>query len=241
VRAGSSVGPPHRVLPMLAVVLAATAGCGFLDEVAHPQASDTGSSIATGVAAPATPSPEPPPAVVDADLLTPSGAAGGHLAVTLGPARTGLAPPVLNTEGCHFDAPSLEYVPVVFTPSPGLAAHVEISTGPATPADIGDVGIFVESNSGEQVYCTDYPPLPTRDKFFNQMGARTITAWVVLDHAVTPATPAGRPEVFPTLQLRISDFRLLSDPTAGRTLVPGPLGRGAVCSDNADAICVPLG
>jgi hypothetical protein len=240
VRAGPSAGSPRRVLPVLVVVLAVTAGCGFLNDLADPQASDNGSSVGTGAAAPATSSPEPPPAIVDADLLTSGGAPSGHLAVTLAPARTGLVPPVVNTEGCHFDAPSLEYVPVEFAASPGLAAHVEISTGPATPADIGDVGIFVESNGGEQVYCTDYPPLPTRDKFFNQMGARTITAWVVLDHAVTPATPAGRPEVFPTLQLRISDFRLLSAPTAGRSLVPGPLGRGAVCPDDAHAICVPL-
>jgi hypothetical protein len=228
------------VLVVLLIVMVSTAGCGFLNALADPQASDTGSSIATGAAAP-TPSPEPPPAIVDGDLLTSGGAPSGHLAVTLGSARTGLVPPVANTEGCHFDAPSLEYVPVEFATSPGLAAHVEISTGPATPAGIGDVGIFVESNSGDQVYCTDYPPLPTRDKFFNQSGARTITAWVVLDHAVTPATPDGRPEVFPTLHLRISDFRLLSDATTGRSLVPGPLGRGTVCPDDAHAICVPLG
>jgi hypothetical protein len=73
------------------------------------------------------------------------------------------------------------------------------------------------------------------------MGARAIAAWVVLDHAVTPATPAGRPDVFPTLQLRISDFRILSDPTTGRTLVPGPVGRGSVCPDDPHAICAPLG
>jgi hypothetical protein len=227
-----------RMLPLLALVLVAVSGCGFLNDLAQPGASDP-EPVATASPAPA---PEPPPVIVDADLRKSGGAPSGHLAVTLGPARTGLVPPVVNTEGCHFDGPSLEYVPVEFAPSPGLAAHVEISTGPATPADIGDVGIFVESNSGEQVYCTGYPPLPTRDKFFNQMGARTITAWVVLDHAVTPATPAGRPEVFPTLQLRISDFRLLSDATTvERRLVPGALGVGAACADDPAAICVPLG
>ena len=162
--------------------------------------------------------------------------------VTLGKTRTGLVPPVSDAEACHFDGPSLQYLPVEFATPPGLAAHVEISTGPATPADIGDVGIFVESNGGDQVYCTDSPPLPTRDKFWNQSGAPTLTAWVVLDHAVTPATPNGRPEVFPTLQLRISRIRLLSDPSAaGRAVVPGAVGRGAVCSDDPGAICVPLG
>ena len=112
----------------------------------------------------------------------------------------------------------------------------------ATPTDFGDVGIFVESNDGDQVYCTDSPPLPTRDRFFNQAGARAITAWVVLGRAVTPATPDGRPEVFPTLQLRISDLRQMHDATTvQRRLVPGALGIGAPCADDARAICVPLG
>jgi len=225
------------MLPLLALVLTAVSGCGFLNALAQPGAPDP-EPVAT---ASPSPVPEPPPVIVDGDLQTSGGAAAGHLAVTLGPARTGLVPPVVNTEGCHFDAPSLEYVPVEFAAPPGLAAHVEISTGRATPAGIGDVGIFVESNNGEQVYCTDYPPLPTRDRFFNQSGARTITAWVVLDHAVTPATPDGRPDVFPTLQLRISDIRQLSDATTGRTLVPGALGVGAVCPDDPHAICAPLG
>jgi hypothetical protein len=229
------------MLPLLAVVLAAVSGCGFLNDLARPEATGTRPPVDTAAAAPATPTPETPPAVVDADLLTASGGPGGHLVVTLGRARTGLEPPVPNTHACDFDAPSLQYLPVEFATSPGLAAHVQISTGPATPADIGDVGIFVESNSGDQVYCTDSPPLPTRDRFFNQSGAPTITAWVVLGHAVTPATPQGRPEVFPTLQLRISRFRMLSDATTGRTLVPGTLGRGTACPDDPAAICVPLG
>lgn len=230
----------RRVLPVLVVVLVSTSGCGFLNDLSHPEASDPGPSTAT-VAAPATSTPEPPPVIVDADLQTSSGTPGGHLVVTLGRAKTGLVPPVSDTQDCHFEGPSLQYLPVQFATPPGLAAHVEISTGPATPADIGDVGIFVESSGGEQVYCTDYPPLPTRDKFWNQSGARTVTAWVVLDRAVTPATPQGRPEVFPTLQLRISHVRMLSAPTGGRTLVPGPLAGGALCPDDPDALCVPLG
>lgn len=227
-----------RLVPLLAIVLAASSGCGFLNALAHPQAPDPEPGLATATPAP---TPEPPPTIVDGDLQGSGG--GGHLVVTLGQPRTGLAPPVPNTDACNFDAPSLEYVPVEFAfTSPGLGAHVEISTGPATPSDIGDVGIFVESANGAEAYCTDFPPLPTRDTFFNQMGARTITAWVVLDGAVTPATPTGRPEVFPTLQLRISGLRLLSGPVTVRSrLVPGVLGVGAVCADDPHAICVPLG
>lgn len=228
----------RRLLPVLLVVLAATSGCGFLNALSHPPAPAPQPDTA---AAPVTTPPAPPPRIVEADLQTASGGPGGHLAVTLGRPRTGLQPPVANTEDCRFDAPSLEYLPVEFATPPGLAAHVGIGTGPATPGDIGDVGIFVESNGGEQVYCTQFPPLPTWDTFWNQSGARTITAWVVLDQAVTPATPDGRPEVFPSLQLRISHLRMLSDPAGGRTLVPGALGRGAVCPDDPGAICVPLG
>jgi hypothetical protein len=181
--------------------------------------------------------------IADGDLLTSAGAAAGHLQVSVGPVRSALVPPVSDTSACRFDGPSLQYVPVEFASSaPGLAAHVEVSTGPDTPPDVGDVGIFVESNDGDQVYCTDSPPLPTRDSFFNQAGARAITAWVVLARAVTPATPDGRPEVFPTLQLRISDLREMHDATTvQRRLVPGALGVGAACADDARAICVPLG
>ena len=227
----------RRVLPVLVVVLVTTSGCGFLNALSHPPAAQPQPS--TAAAAPTTP---PPPPVVDGDLRTTGGAVGGHLTVTLGTPRTGLAPPIVNSQGCHFDAPSLQFLPVQFSTPPGLAAHVQISTGPATPSGIGDVGIFVESGSGEQVYCTDYPPLPTRDTFFNQSGAPSITAWVVLGHAVTPAAPSGRPEAFPTLQLRISDLRQLADATTvERSLLPGTLSVGTVCADDPRAICVPLG
>jgi hypothetical protein len=227
-----------RAVPVVTVLVAAS-GCGFTNALAHPQAPDP-RPIATATPAPP---PEPPPVIVDGDLQTPGGRAVGHLVVTLGKARTGLQPPVSNSAACGFDANALQYLPVEFaSDAPGLAAHVEVSTGPATPTDFGDVGIFVESNGGDQVYCTASPPLPTRDTFFNQAGARAITAWVVLARAVTPATPDGRPEVFPTLQLRISDLRELSDPTTvERRLVPGALGIGASCADDARAICVPLG
>lgn len=221
------------------VVLAGVSGCGFMDALAHPQAP-VPQPVATATPAP---TPEPPPVIVDGDLQTPGGGAGGHLVVTLGKARTGLQPPLSEAGACHFDPNALQYLPVEFaSDAPGLAAHVEVVTGPDTPTDFGDVGIFVESNDGDQVYCADSPPWPTRDRYFNQAGARAITAWVVLQRAVTPATPAGRPEVFPTLQLRISDLRQLSDPTTvQRRLVPGALGVGAPCADDARAICVPLG
>ena len=99
----------------------------------------------------------------------------------------------------------------------------------------------MESGNGAEEYCTHFPPLPTTDRFWNQMGARSITAWVVLDGAVGPATPQGRPEVFPTLQLRISHLRRVADAAAQHRLVPGPFTTGGACADDPNAICVPLG
>ena len=222
-----------------AFVLVGVSGCGFMHALANPPAP-TPQPVATATPAPA---PEPPPVIIDGDLRTSGGAPGGHITVTLGKPRTGLVPPVHDASACHFDTNALQYLPVQFaSPATALAAHIEVRRGPDTPTDVGDVGIFMESNDGDQVYCAASPPWPTRDKFFNQSGAPILTAWVVLERAVTPQTPDGRPEVFPTLQLRISDLRQLSDPwTLQRRLVPGSLGVGAACADDPGAICVPLG
>ena len=181
-----------RLLPVLVASSAPRRGAGS-GRPRAPAAAGSGDSRADDDAADA------PPTIVDADLRTSAGAPSpaGRLVVTLGEPRTGLEPPVSDTEACDFDPAALQYLPVAFaSTAPGLAAHLEVATGPGTPADVGDVGIFVESNSRAQVYCTDSPPLPTRDSFYHQAGAREITAWVVLQRAVTPATPAGRPEVF---------------------------------------------
>ena len=64
---------------------------------------------------------------------------------------------------------------------------------------------------------------------------------MVIDQAVTPATPDGRSAVFPTLQLRISDLRVFADQAQQRGLGVRELTVGAVCADDPDAICVPLG
>jgi hypothetical protein len=49
------------------------------------------------------------------------------------------------------------------------------------------------------------------------------------------------PDVFPTLQVKVSDLRLFADPSYVRTLTPGTLSVGAACPDDADAICVAPG
>jgi hypothetical protein len=226
------------------VVLFGTSGCGFVNDLAHPEAA--GATVETSppaevVPAVGTPVSAGPRVIVDGALTTTAGDAG-HLTVTVGRVRTGLVPPVPHIADCPMDGPSLQYVAVGFTSSaPGLAAHVAISRGPATPADVVDVGVFAESGNGLETYCDDAPPLPTWDKFWNQMGAETVSVYVVLDQAVTAATPDGRSEVFPTMQLRISDLRLISDRSDVRGLGVGQLSVGAACADAPDAICVPLG
>ena len=228
---------------LLGIVLGTTSGCGFLNDLAHPEAQAVGPEPSASPAVPAV-------VIAEGDLLLTGGGALGHLVVTQSPVRTGLVPPVpLVSESCPVDGPSLQYVAVDFTytttndhdaPQPGLAAHVSVDRGPATPADVEDVGIFADSSGDPGPYCADYPPLPTRDKFWNQMGAATVTVYVVVDRAVTPAFPDGRADVFPTLELEISGLRWFRDPGSVRTLRVGEMSVGAACADDPAAICVPL-
>jgi hypothetical protein len=237
---------------LLGIVLATTSGCGFLNDLADPEAEAAAVEPTRAPAAPVVPSADPdaPVVIAEGDLMLSGGGPLGHLVVTQGPVRTGLVPPVPGfSEDCPVDGPSLQYVAVDFTyttandrtsPEPGLAAHVTVGRGPGTPADVGDVGVFADSHGDPGPYCSDAPPLPTTDRFWNQMGATTVTVYVVADQAVTPAFPAGRAEVFPTLELEISDLRWFREPGSVRTLGPGAMSVGAACSDDATAICVPL-
>jgi hypothetical protein len=83
--------------------------------------------------------------------------------------------------------------------------------------------------------------LPGTDRYWNYGGRSVIDGYVVLADAVTPATPDGRPEVFPTLELRVGELRLFTDPEAQRSLTIGQVTVGAPCPDDEGALCVPLG
>jgi hypothetical protein len=241
---------------VIALVVGVTSGCGFMNDLALPDAAAT-ETPAPGPTTPSSPEPvvdapdpDEPRVIAQGELLASGGGTSGHLVVTQGPVRTGLVPPVPNfSSTCPVDGPSLQYVAVDFAyvpaapqsyPVPGLAAHVSVDTGAGTPADIGDVGVFADSGGDPGPYCADYPPLPTTDTFWNQMGAATVSVFIVLDQAVTPAFPMGRSDVFPTLQLRISELRWFSDPGAQRPLTVGGMSIGAACADDPAAICVPL-
>ncbi|NYJ04139.1 hypothetical protein [Petropleomorpha daqingensis] len=236
----------RAVVALLAVVLTA-AGCGFVDAMAHPEEQTTQPSSAAPVTAAPTTAPPGPVTIVSTDL-TGGGPGGLHLDVTVDPVRTGLVPPFPEfSDGCPVSGPSLQYVAVNFSLSGnpgdywGLAAHLTVTPGAATPGDIGDVGVFFGPSPGHDVYCTDYPPLPTSDRFWEQGMQHVVTGYVVLDQAVTAATPQGRAEVFPTLQARIDHLRVKD----GQTLVERELHVTAVrtgtqCPDDPDAFCLPL-
>jgi hypothetical protein len=245
-------GRPARIA-VLALVLATTSACGFLNDLAYPEAQaaapEESSPIPAAAAVP-TPDPDAPVVIAEGDLLLTGGGPLGHLVATQGPFRTGLVPPVPGfPDDCPVDGPSLQYVAVDFTytttndhtaPQPGLAAHVAVDRGPATPADVGDVGVFADSSGDPGPYCADHPPLPTTDTFWNQMGATTVTVYVVVDQAVSAAFPGGRADVFPTLGLEISHLRWFREPGSVRSLGVGAMSVGAACADDPGAICVPL-
>jgi len=126
--------------------------------------------------------------IAEGSLSAADGDRLGTITVTARPVQTGLVPPVPNfSDSCPVAEAGLQYVPV-----------------------------DVESGDGSERYCFDYPPLPTSDRFWNQMGARTVTGYVVLDEAVTAATPGGRSDVF-------------DDPSQVQRLAVDEMSVGAVC------------
>jgi hypothetical protein len=246
------IGRPARSA-VLVLVLVTTSACGFLNDLAYPEAQAAAPAESSFTpAAPVIPAPDPdaPVVIAEGDLLLTGGGTLGHLVVTQGPVRTGLVPPVPGiSDTCPVDGPTLQYVAIDFTytstndheaPVPGLAAHVAVDRGPGTPADAGHVGIFADSGGDPGPYCADSPPLPTRDTFWNHTGAATVTVYVVVDHAVSAAFPGGRAGLFPTLGLEISDLRWFREPGSVRSLGVGKLSVGAACADDPTAICVPL-
>jgi hypothetical protein len=146
-------------------LLGAVGGCGFLEDMADPETerrAEAAPRPTAAVPAVVAPDPDAPRTLVEGDLLNASGVPLGRLTVTAGPVQTGLVPPVPNfAQSCPVEGTSLQYVPVdvaLTGPAgtsidPRLAARLPVSTGPATPSDIGDVGVFVESGDGSEHYC----------------------------------------------------------------------------------------
>jgi hypothetical protein len=230
------------------VVLATTSGCGlagFSEALAHPEAQQTEEAAPTTAPAPSPP-PDQPTVIAAGALLT-GAKQVGTVQVTAEHVLTGLIPPFpLFTQQCPVSGPSLQYVAVdlsfdLLVGDAGPAGHLTVSAGPATPADIGDLGVFFgKAPDDDQPYCSDYPPLPTTDTFWAR-GTQHVTGYVVLDKAVGPATPQGRADVFPTLQLRLDHLRTRTPEGSETPLTLGPLTAGSACPDDDGAFCVPLG
>jgi hypothetical protein len=231
----------------LAFVLLTTSGCAFLDDLADPDDRRPAATLAPETGTPSSP-PSGEVIVADAQLMARGGGGPTHLRVTVGRVVTGLVLPFSQfAEDCPVDATVLQYMPVEFEFAPpqaesqGLAAHLTVTPGAGTPAGIGDVGTFFPPDTPDERYCTESPPLPTTDTFWSYASGNRITGYIVLDRAVTAGTPEGRPEVFPTLQARISDVRLRGLSGAEEPLTVDALSVGAVCPDDPDALCVSLG
>jgi hypothetical protein len=227
---------------LLAVVLTA-AGCGFVNAMAHPEEPRM-QTTAPSSTSPAPPAPDEPVVIVNLPMDD-GGSRLGQLVVRTGSVHTALALPYPEmNEGCRLDSSSLQYVPVTFAfhgggTDDGLAAHLTVTPGPDTPADIGEVGVFFRPTQGHDVYCQNSPSLPATDTFWVRGGPSEVDGWVVVSRAVTPATPQGRPDVFGTLQARIDHIRLFNgDDELPLSPVAGPVG--TPCADDAEALCVPL-
>ena len=226
-------------------VLVSLSGCGFADALAHPEAQQAADVAPTAVPAAAPSTPAGPRVLADAALLA-RGEPVGTVQVSVGPVVTGLVPPVPEFPlDCPVSGPSLQYVAVDLSfdlrNDGGPAGQLTASPGPGTPADIGDLGVFFHrSVDDDQPYCANYPPLPATDRFWGR-GTAHITGYVVLDKAVGPATPLGRAEVFPTLELRLDHLRIRDENARETPLTVGALSVGAACPDDAGAICLPAG
>lgn len=228
-----------RTAAAVAVVLVTTAGCGLgaaLGEGPHTAPTTApGTVAAVGSAAPTTATPVE---VQIADV--PLGGAGGtdRLTVTRGRVQTGLVPPMPSWgSDCGVDNAALQYLPITIEfGGDELAGRLTVSTTAATPAGTGPIGVFFDGST--EPYCQDDPPFDLVDTFWSHGNGGRTTAYLVLQDAVTPATPQGRAEVFSTLDVRLDDLRRHASHDAPVRLSAPTVG--ALCPDDADAICVPL-
>jgi hypothetical protein len=239
------------VLGGAVALVAVIAGVGIAAVVPHRSSAPTHAS--SSAAAPSTPAgaapasmaggvatvPSEGPTVVQAALQR-AGHSAGLLTVGTGKLVKGLAPPVVNFNECGVDGKQMEYLPVeIRNPLGGLAAAVTVQPGPTTPPGIGQLGFFFESNNGDAIPCQAGAAWPTTDTFESVSGAQLITGYVVLEQAVTPAAPQGRPDVFSSLQLKISHLRQFDDYVL-QPLSVGTPTVGQLCSGDQNAVCAPL-
>lgn len=159
------------------------------------------------------------------------------LVVGTQPLQGGAAPDrVPNFDTCTADPARLQYLPVqIRMPQYWLSATFTVQTTGSTPPDIGRLGFFFQSG-GDGTPCPN-GTWSTSDSFLAaNMDQQVITGYVVLDPAFTSSTPQGRPDVFRSLQLRVSDIQY-----GGRRPIVSAPTVGSLCPGTQDELCASLG
>jgi hypothetical protein len=232
-------------------------GCGFLQDMAAPDAAEAAPSATL---APVPPSRTPPSdrvvasAVISDDRGFP-GPFDGTVTVSVQPLAPGLPFDLGGSFGadCGVDAtgdPRYVAVDITFENRSrsvaSLAATLAAVDTPGAGDRSGDFGLFIESSSGDR-YCQDGDRTPAADHFdvANSAGGTvTVTAYLVTEASVRPdgATPE---DAFTDLTLQLTGLRntAYSAPelvTVGDWAVRG-FSSGSSCPDDPDSICAGLG
>jgi len=208
----------------------------------RPSASSPATSAASpsSAATVAAPTLQAKAAILDVGLSD-SGVTGGYpladLIVGTQPLQGGSSPELVpNFDSCQTDAGALQYLPVqIRTPQNWLSGTFTVETTERTPPGVGRLGFFFQAGDAS-IPCSG-GVWSTADSFeASNLGQAHITGYVVLDQAFTASTPQGRPDVFSTLQLRVSNVRF-----SGRLATLSPPTVGSLCPGTEDELCASLG
>jgi hypothetical protein len=153
------------------------------------------------------------------------------------PLQGGTSPDLVpQFDTCQADEAALQYLPVqIRTPQNWLSATFTMQTTASTPPDLGRLGFFFQAGDASTP-CPD-GAWSTSDSFeASNVGQARITGYVVLDQAFAASTPQGRPDVFRTLQLRVSNIRF-----SGRLATVSPPTVGSLCPGTENELCASLG
>lgn len=222
------------------VVLAAVGVVGHLIATAPSTRSVATAAPSSAALSTAAATPMEGPVVIEArltDIPSEGGMEFSPLVVGRQPLQGGSAPDrVPNFGSCTTAPAALQYMPVqIRMPQFGLQGTFTVQTTASTPAGIGRLGFFFQAGD-------DSTPCPNgawsaSDSFeASNMGQRLITGYVVLDQAFSATTPHGRPDVFRSLQLRVSKIRY-----GGRRPIVSAPTLGSFCPGTQQELCASLG
>jgi hypothetical protein len=229
---GVGAGAVAAVIALAAVVFVA-------HRLPTPPATST-APPSNGATDAAAPTPQARAVMLDVGLSDPAVTGGYPLAdliVGTQPLQGGSSPDLVpNFDSCQTDADALQYLPVqIRTPENWLSGTFTVQTTTSTPPGLGRLGFFFQAGYASTP-CPD-GVWSTSDSFeASNLGQAHIIGYVVLDQAFTASTPQGRPDVFSTLQLRVSNIRF-----SGRLATLSPPTVGSLCPGTEDELCASLG